>query len=281
MSESLAQDPMLPRRYRVLRAWEELQGVSTMELAPVDGAAVAFLPGQFNMLYAFGVGEVAISISGDAADLGRLVHTTRAVGAVSSALTRLQMGDMLGVRGPFGSPWPVATQTGRHIVFVAGGLGLAPLRPAIYHVLANRQDYAGLTLVYGARSPDELLYAEELKTWKSRFDTVVEVTVDHATPGWTGRVGVVTTVLDHAIAGVDPATISAFLCGPEIMMRFTVTTLGHAGVPPGKVWISMERNMKCAIGFCGHCQFGPDFVCRDGPVFRHDHVAHLIAKKEI
>jgi NAD(P)H-flavin reductase len=272
---------MLPRRYRVMRACEELKGVATIELAPVEGAPLAFQPGQFNMLYAFGVGEVAISISGDAADADKLVHTTRAVGGVSGALTRLREGEMLGVRGPFGTPWPVAAETGRHIIFVAGGLGLAPLRPAIYHLLANRQDYAGLTLVYGARSPDELLYPDEIKAWKSRFDTEVEVTVDHALPGWTGRVGVVTAVLDRALAGIDPATISAFICGPEIMMRFTVMSLGHAGVRQDRVWISMERNMKCAVGFCGHCQFGPDFVCRDGPVFRHDRVAHLITKKEI
>jgi NAD(P)H-flavin reductase len=274
-------DPMLPRRYRVTRAWPELAGVTSMELVPIDGAPVAFQPGQFNMLYAFGVGEVAISISGDAAHPGKLVHTTRAVGAVSAALTRLRAGDMLGVRGPFGSPWPVAAETGRSIVFVAGGLGLAPLRPAIYHVLANRQDYAGLTLVYGARSPDDLVFAEEIKLWKSRFDTEVEVTVDHAQPGWNGRVGVVTTVLDRALAGVEPASVSAFVCGPEIMMRFAVMSLRDAGVSQDRIWISMERNMKCAVGFCGHCQFGPDFVCRDGPVFRHDHVARLIARTEI
>jgi len=272
---------MLPRRYRVRRAWHEFDDVASMELEPVDGPAVAFQPGQFNMLYAFGVGEIAVSISGDAAQTGQLIHTTRAVGQVSAAVTRLRDGDMLGVRGPFGTPWPVAEATGRHVVFVAGGLGLAPLRPAIYHVLANRQDYAGMTLVYGARSPAELLYPDELKSWKSRFDTEVEVTVDHALPGWTGRVGVVTTVLDHALAGTDPATISAFLCGPEIMMRFTVMSLAEAGVPADRVWISMERNMKCAIGFCGHCQFGADFVCRDGPVFRHDKVARLLSIKEV
>ena len=272
---------MLPRRYRVARAWDELSDVRTMELVPIDGEAAAFQPGQFNMLYAFGVGEVAISISGDPADRGKLVHTTRGVGAVSTALTGLRDGDVVGVRGPFGTAWPVAEETGRHIVFVAGGLGLAPLRPAIYHVLANRERYSGLTLVYGARAPDELLFAEEIKTWKSRFDTEVEVTVDHAAPGWTGQVGVVTTPLARLLAGNEAAEISAFVCGPEIMMRFSVMSLAAAGVPEERIWISMERNMKCAIGFCGHCQFGPDFICRDGPVFRHDQVARLITRKEI
>jgi NAD(P)H-flavin reductase len=277
----MAQDPMLPRRYRVKKAWSELSDVSTMELEPIDGDAVPFEPGQFNMLYAFGVGEVAISISGDAADTGKLVHTIRNVGAVSGALAGVSDGDVIGVRGPFGSAWPVAQETGRHIVFVAGGLGLAPLRPAIYHVLNNRDQYPGMTLVYGARSPDDLLFADEIKTWKSRFDTEVEVTVDHAAPGWTGQVGVVTVPLDRTLSGNEGAEVSAFVCGPEIMMRFSVMSLMAAGVPEDKVWISMERNMKCAIGFCGHCQFGGDFICRDGPVFRHDQVSRLIAKKEI
>ena len=274
-------DPMLPRRYRVRRAWSELDGVTSMELNPLDGPAVGFQPGQFNMLYAFGIGEAAISISSDPARPDRLVHTIRSVGAVSAALSALEDGDMVGVRGPFGAGWPIATETGRHIVFVAGGLGLAPLRPAIYHVLEHRQDYTGLTLVYGARSPQDLLYANEIKRWKSRFDTDVEVTVDHAAADWTGRVGVVTTCLDRVLAGSDPSSMSAFVCGPEIMMRFAVKSLAGGGVPQDRIWISMERNMKCAIGFCGHCQFGPEFVCRDGPVFRYDRVAALMAEKEI
>jgi NAD(P)H-flavin reductase len=272
---------MLPRRYRVRKTWKELADVSTMELEALEGQSMAFQPGQFNMLYAFGVGEVAISISGDPAEEGKLVHTIRDVGAVSGALASVSDGDMIGVRGPFGSAWPVAEQTGRHIVFVAGGLGLAPLRPAIYHVLNNRDQYAGLTVVYGSRSPHDLLYAEEVRGWKSRFDTEIEVTVDHAEPGWTGQVGVVTVPLDRALAGNNGAEVSAFVCGPEIMMRFSVMSLKAAGVSEDKIWISMERNMKCAIGFCGHCQFGGDFICRDGPVFRHDHVAKLINRKEV
>lgn len=271
---------MFPKRYRVQKAWDELADVRSMELVAVDGEHDGFAPGQFNMLYAFGVGEVAISISGDPDDKGKLVHTTRNVGAVSGAITRLQEGEVVGVRGPFGTAWPVKQETGRHIVFVAGGLGLAPLRPAIYHVLANRDQYSGMTLIYGARSPDELLYAEEIKAWKSRFDTEIEVTVDHAAPGWTGQVGVVTTPLARALSGSAADQISAFVCGPEIMMRFSVMSLTAAGVPEEKIWISMERNMKCAIGFCGHCQFGPDFICRDGPVFRQNRIGKLITRKE-
>lgn len=281
MHDAPASDPMIPRRYRVLRAWSEIDDVISMELSPLDGPPVPFKPGQFNMIYSFGVGEAAISISGDMGDPARLIHTTRAVGAVSSAITGLCAGDMVGIRGPFGSHWPIEEQAGRQIVFVAGGLGLPPLRPAIYHVLQNRPDYEGLTLVYGARSPDTLIYPNELKEWKSRFDTEVEVTVDHAPQGWTGRVGVVTTCLDRALAGVETANVSAFVCGPEIMMRFTVLSLITAGVAQDRIWVSLERNMKCAIGFCGHCQYGPDFVCRDGPVFRYDKVAKRLGLKEI
>ncbi|WP_291839370.1 FAD/NAD(P)-binding protein [Limimaricola sp.] len=273
-------DPMVPRRFRVRKAWDEIDGVATMELDPVDGPQIAFQPGQFNMLYAFGVGEIAVSISGDAARADTLTHTTRAVGAVSTAITRLKAGDMVGVRGPFGSAWPIAEQEGRHIVFVAGGLGLAPLRPAIYHVLNNRDRYAGFTLVYGARSPSELVFADEVKDWKSRFDTEIEVTVDHAAPGWTGHVGVVTTWLDKTLLTVDPATVSAFMCGPEIMMRFSAASLANAGVAAERQFVSLERNMKCAIGFCGHCQYGADFICRDGPVFRYDAVAARLKLKE-
>lgn len=281
MTAALAMpDPMLPRRFRLRKAWDEIAGVTTMELDPVEGPQLTFRPGQFNMLYAFGVGEIAVSISGDAARADTLTHTTRAVGAVSTAITRLKAGDMLGVRGPFGSAWPIAEEAGRHIVFIAGGLGLAPLRPAIYHVLKNRDRYAGITLIYGARSPEELIFADELKDWKSRFDTEVEVTIDHAAPGWTGRVGVVTTWLDKTLLTVDPATVSAFMCGPEIMMRFSAASLAQAGVAAERQFVSLERNMKCAIGFCGHCQYGADFICRDGPVFRHDQVAARLKLKE-
>lgn len=281
MSDLHTQVPMVPRRYRVGRAFQELSDVQTMELQPIDGDAVPFLPGQFNMLHAFGVGEIAISISGDPADVERLTHTTRSVGAVSTAINSLREGDMVGVRGPFGTAWPVASETGRHIVFVAGGLGLAPLRPAIYHVLANRDQYTRVTLVYGVRSPSDLLYADEVHSWKARFDTEVDVTVDHADQSWTGQVGVVTVSLDRSLSGNDGTEISAFLCGPEIMMRFSVASLKKVGVPDERIWVSMERNMKCGIGHCGHCQFGPYFMCRDGPVFRYDQVAPLITRKEI
>ncbi|MDJ0824398.1 MAG: FAD/NAD(P)-binding protein [Rhodobacter sp.] len=281
MDVSNIQDPMLPRRYRVAEVWEELDDVATMSLLPIDGPPRPFKAGQFNMLYAYGVGEAAISISGDPAVPERLIHTTRNVGKVSAALTRLRAGDMLGVRGPFGSDWPVEEQKGRHMLFIAGGLGLAPLRGAICQALADRLDYEEVSLLFGARSPNDLLYRSQVAEWGAFSGANVEVTVDTAARGWTGHVGVVTTRLERILNGQDHANVSAFICGPEIMMRFTAQDLVELGVPTDKIWVSMERNMKCALGFCGHCQWGPDFVCKDGPVFRYDQIGRRLAMREI
>jgi NAD(P)H-flavin reductase len=243
----------------------------------VDTSDFAFAPGQFNMLYAFGVGEIPVSVSGDPVKPGPLVHTIRAVGDVSRALTRLKRGDALGLRGPFGSAWPVAESRGRDIVVAAGGLGLAPLRPAIYHLLAERNAYGRIAVLYGSRSPDDILYRRELESWRRRLD--VEVTVDRATNSWHGNVGVVTKLIGRA--GFDPDRTVALVCGPEIMMRFTANALESAGVAAERIFVSMERNMKCAVGHCGHCQFGPTLVCRDGPVMRYDRVNRLMLIREL
>ena len=277
----LVADPMLPRRFRVTEAWRELDDVMSLSLAPVDGDPISFAAGQFNMLYAFGVGEAAISISGDPTREGELIHTIRNVGAVSAALTDVTPGDMVGLRGPFGAGWPVAEQKGRHLVFLAGGLGLAPLRPALLQAIHASKDYAGITVLVGARSPRDILYAYELADWASQDGMALHVTVDHAAPGWTGVVGVVTTRIEKALNGRDPAQVSAFVCGPEIMMRYGGLALADAGVPVDRIWASMERNMKCAVGLCGHCQYGPDFVCKDGPVFRHDQLVQRMRLREI
>lgn len=263
--------PMLPTSARVRRVAREIEGVVTMELDAPEG--FAFAPGQFTMLYLFGIGEVAISISGDPARPERLVHTIRAVGSVTTPLVRVKAGDVLGVRGPFGTPWPVAApeSRGRDVLFVAGGLGLAPLRPAILHVLAHRDDYGRVVVRYGARTPDDLLFRRELERWRGRFDVDLDVTVDRAGEDWHGHVGVVPDLLRSA--AFDPANVVAMICGPEVMMRFTVRALERRGVPARATWVSMERNMKCAVGHCGHCQLGPAFVCKDGPVFRFDQVA--------
>ncbi len=271
--------PMVPRPYRVQRVRRETGDVSTLWLEPVEDATKPFAPGQFNMLYTFGVGEVPISISGGFAPPGGLMHTVRGVGPVSTALCRSKRGDVLGVRGPFGRGWPIDDAAGRDVVIVAGGIGLAPLRPAIEQLLAQREQYGRIVLLYGGRTPSDLLYRRELGQWRSRFDLEVEITVDASSVGWRGYVGLVTTLIPRAL--FDPSEAIAFVCGPEVMMRFTVAELQDRGVPTESIYISMERNMKCAVGFCGHCQFGPTFICKDGPVFRYDQVAPLLRIREL
>lgn len=278
MTAALA-DPMLPRIARVCRRRRDGPQIWTLDIEEEDTAAAGFAPGQFNMLTVFGVGEVPISLSGDPAAPGRLVHTIRAVGAVSRALTELKPGDAVGLRGPFGRGWPMADTAGRDVVVVAGGLGLAPLRPALYRLMAERERYGNVVLLYGTRSPDDILFRRELESWRRRLDVDIEVTVDHALADWRGHVGVVTTLVPHA--AFDPMNTIALVCGPEVMMRFAIAALRDAGVGDEAIYLSMERNMKCAVGFCGHCQFGPDFVCRDGPVVRYDRVRSLLALKEI
>lgn len=265
-----------PRMWAVHSARSELTGVQTLVLEPPE--PVRFAPGQFNMLYAFGVGEVPISIAGDPAQPGRLEHTIRAVGAVTRALVAAQPGQLLGVRGPFGQGWPLEAARGRDVVFIAGGLGLAPLRPAILQVLAQRQAYGAVTVLYGARSPDDLLYREELARWRGRFDCRVEVIVDRAGPDWRGPVGVVTKLIGQAHIEPDDAI---FVCGPELMMRFVVRELSGRGVPESAIWVSLERSMKCGVGLCGHCQLGGSFVCKDGPVYRYDRIAESFLGREV
>ena len=271
-------DPMTPEPYRVARLHDELTDTFTLELEPID-RDISFEPGQFTMLYVFGVGEVPISVSGDPGRRGQLVQTVRSVGPVTDALQALSPGDYVGVRGPFGTSWPMQAAEGHDVVIMGGGIGLAPLRPAIYHVLNNRDRYKDFVLLYGARSPQELLYAQELQEWGGRFDMTVLVTVDVATRGWTGSVGVVTKLVGRGPYDADDAVV--FLCGPGIMMRYGAQSLLDQGVSAERIFVSMERNMKCAIGFCGHCQFGPTFICKDGPVFPFNDVQKLIQVREV
>jgi len=275
-----AADVMRPDLYRIQRVRRETHDTFTVELRPDRGGArIAYRPGQFNMVYVFGAGEIPISISGDPAAATRLVHTTRAVGTVTNMMGRLKAGDVVGVRGPFGTPWPTEIARGHDVVVVAGGIGLAPLRPVLYWVLAHRADYGRVVLLYGARTPQDLLYRRELEQWRARFDVDVYVTVDRGSQAWRGGVGVVTSLIPKA--PFDPRDAVAMMCGPEVMMRYTALELQRRGVPVGQIYVSMERNMKCAVGFCGHCQFGQYFVCRDGPVFPYDRVQELINRWEI
>jgi len=274
---SAVADPMLPVIERVARVRRESADIWTLEIEPAGG--FDFLPGQFNMLYALGVGEAAISISGDPAERGRLIHTIRAVGRVSEALTRLKPGDPIGVRGPYGRGWPVEEAVGADVIIVAGGLGLAPLRPAIYRFLAERPRFGRLVLLVGMRQPDDILFQHELERWRRGLDIDLAVTVDHAGGDWRGNVGVVTTLIPRA--SFDPTHAVALICGPEVMMRFTIAGLAALGVPANATYVSMERNMKCAIGLCGHCQFGPTFVCKDGPVFTYELLRPIFGIREI
>ena len=273
-------DPMVPRLCRAHRLRRETDDTFTLELEPMDGSdGFPFQAGQFNMLYLFGVGEVPISISGDASKPKTLVHTTRVVGSVTGAMLKLKRGDAVGVRGPFGSRWPVEESEGSDLVLVAGGIGLAPSRPVLYSVLARRKKYNRVVLLYGTRTPADILYNRELEVWRSRFDLGIEVTVDRATGNWQGDVGVVTKLIPRA--PFDPRSAVAMICGPEVMMRFTVMELEKRGIPARNIFVSMERNMKCAVGFCGHCQFGPTFICKDGPVFCYGKIRPFVELREV
>lgn len=267
----------LPQMYRIASVQRELADTVTLELAPRAGRCPKILPGQFNMLYAFGTGEIPVSMSGDCIDDGRCVHTVREVGAVSRALAALDPGDMIGVRGPFGAAWPLAEAEGADLLLIAGGVGLAPLRPAVYQALRRRERFGRVAVLCGARNPQTLLYRDELARWRQSL--VVELTVDHADAEWQEHVGVVPDLIPRTT--FDPAETVAMVCGPEVMMRFSAAALLAAGVPGERIYLSLERNMKCAIGLCGHCQFGPAFICRDGPVMRYDRIAALLSVREV
>ena len=270
-------DPLRPVVFEIIDVIVEAPGVFTHIYRPTGRQGLApSRPGQFNMVTAFGVGEVPISVSGHPA---ALAHTVRVAGSVTRAMSKLRVGERVGLRGPFGVPWPLEQAQGGDLVIVAGGIGLAPLRSAVRHGLANRAEYRRLILLYGARSPTDLLYADELAEWRARFDFEVAVTVDRAGSDWHGEVGMVTNLIQRA--GFDPATSTALVCGPEAMMRFVAQSLVDRGISEERVFLSVERNMKCAVGWCGHCQFGPEFVCRTGPVFPYPRVADLLAVKEL
>lgn len=259
---------------RVLATREETDDTVSLTVA----GARPFAPGQFNMLYAFGVGEVPISVSSDP-DGSELVHTVRRVGRVTEALGRLRPGDALGVRGPFGTAWPVHAASGKHLLVVAGGIGLAPLRPVVYQALSRRDEFERVTLLYGARSPDQMLFADELERWAASPEIEVEVTVDRGDPGWHGNVGVVTKLVEQL--SLDASRVVAMACGPEVMMRFVARSLLRRGLSQERIFLSAERSMKCAAGFCGHCQLGPLLLCRDGPVLRYDRLAPLLCVQEL
>ena len=275
----MTRDPMLPEALRISRVVRETADTFTLTLNAAERGGFFFLPGQFNMLYLHGAGEVPVSISGDPARPMYLVHTIRAVGSVTRPMQALEKGDEIGVRGPFGTSWPLERARGRDVLVVAGGIGLAPLRPVVYHVLKHRKRFDHLVILYGARTPADLLYEKELARWRGRLDVELDVTVDRAEADYRGRSGVVTKLLSRV--SFDPENAIAFLCGPEVMMRFAARELEQRGMRDSDIWVSAERNMKCGLGTCGHCQLGPVFVCKDGPVFRHSRIAPLLTRREL
>ncbi len=274
------QDPMIPSPFVIRRVQKETYDTFTIEIEPADGPkGFHFAAGQFNMLYVFGVGEVPISLSGSPGPADTLKHTIRAAGTVTNALAKLKRGDVLGVRGPYGTSWPVEDATGKDVLLISGGIGLAPLRPVLYQLFSQRRKYGKITLLYGAKTPKDILYRHELEKWGKRFNMDVMVTVDKVSEDWNGNGGVVTTLIPQTPLD-SPRTI-AMICGPEVMMRFTIAELQKNGMGDASIFISMERNMKCGIGLCGHCQCGPLFMCKDGPIFRYDRIKYFFAKKEM
>lgn len=272
-----AESPWCPATVRINRMIPEVEGVATYDLVfanPAEQAAYSFEPGQFNMLYLPGVGEIAISISDDPQRREGCAHTIRVAGNVTRTLSTLRTGDTLGLRGPFGTHWPIRECIGRDVVVVTGGIGLAPLRPAIYALLSQRRQVGRLNLLYGGRTPEALLYQREYEQW-IRQGLLIQTTVDRSTPGWLGNVGVVTLLLER-LRTFDPRNTVLLCCGPEVMMKYTALTALSRGLRPEQIWVSMERNMQCALGFCGHCQLGPEFICKDGPVFRYDRISRWI-----
>ncbi len=275
-----ATSAMTPTAYRVTERVVENADSVTLCLEPVESALPAPQPGEFMMLYKFGVGEIAISVSGDptSAD-GTITHTVRAVGAVSRALCDTRPGSVVGVRGPFGTSWGLSEAAGRDLVIVAGGVGLAPLRPVVLGALAHRGEYGKVVLIAGARSRAEFLFADELAQWQRDQLIEVHITVDVPVQGWPGDVGLVTEPLRRLTLVADRTT--AFLCGPEPMMRFGAEALLVKGLSPSDIRVSLERNMQCGVGWCGHCQLGPLLLCRDGPVVGYDIAAPLLTVKEL
>ncbi len=270
---AIAENPWLTQTVEIDSITPEVPGVATYHLRFRDAtqhAEYRYQAGQFNMLYLPGVGEIPISLSAGLDRQGTWDHTIRVAGNATRKLAGLGRGGSLGLRGPYGSSWPLDACAGADILLVAGGIGLAPLRPAVYHLLAARKRFGRRTLLYGGRTPGTLLYGREYDAW-SGDGLDVQTTVDRSEPGWLGNVGVVPLLLDR-LRPLSPGNSVLFLCGPEVMMRYTVRSALGRGLRKDQIWVSLERNMQCAVGLCGHCQLGPAFVCKDGPIFRYDRI---------
>ena len=263
-STEAASVPMIPQIYRVVNKIWNLPDTATLSVVPTSGRLPRFEPAQASMLGAWGVGEAAISISSSADVVTHHDYTIRRAGPITNTLVETPIGGTIMVRGPFGTPWPLSDLGATELLIVAGGLGLAPLKAAVERALLS-PFLERLTVICGARTPDHLLFGHDTARWR-RSGAEVVVTVDEAPEGWLGAVGLVTDILDEGrCAGLGPAT-AAFVCGPDLMMQATTDSLLRLGLSAKRIWLSLERNMQCGIGLCGHCQLGPLLVCRGGPV---------------
>jgi len=231
-----------------------------------------FLQGQFNMVYVPGVGEVAMSISSDPDD-ETLEHTIRIVGRTTAVIAGLGVGDFLGLRGPYGSAWPLQEARWKDVLVITGGLGCAPVTGAIEYMFRRRANYGRITIMHGVKKPADLVHADHFEAWRREPNTQVLLTTDQPDRTWRDRTGVVTELFEEV--DIDPGRTVVFMCGPEVMMRYAMHSLGQRGVSQDRVFVSLERNMKCAVGLCGHCQFGPEFVCKDGPIFPFRRIARF------
>ena len=259
---------------------EEADDVFSLRLRIRDpdlAAAYRFAPGQFNMLYLHGVGEIPISIVSDPDEPGQLMHTLRAVGRVTRGFARLQVGDHIGVRGPFGRGWPLAAVEGRDLLLITGGLGCAPLVSVIEYVMRRRARFGHVTIIQGVKHHHDLIWRARYEGWMRQPDTRVLLAADVADAGWTWHVGLVTELLDQVPLGAGGA--ATLVCGPEPMMQAAARRCLELGVDEQDIWLSMERNMQCATGHCGHCQLGPAFICRDGPVFPYARLRPWLGRK--
>jgi NAD(P)H-flavin reductase len=273
-------EPMLPFWAEIVEVVREAPNVSTYWLKFLDPGlreGFHFKAGQFNMVSVPGLGEAAISISSDMEDSSRIGHTIRSVGNVTSFITRMKVGEVLGIRGPFGNWWPVEDWTGKDIVIAAGGIGLPPMRPVLYYIMNHRHEFGKVIVLYGARTPNDLQFSLEYKAWQEK-DIEIQVTVDRGDDTWQGRVGVVPILFYNT--RVDPHNSVILTCGPEIMIRFVIFEALARRVPPERIYVSLERNMRCGMGSCGHCQLGPFFVCKDGPVFSFDKLQPYVNVEE-
>ena len=273
-------DPHLPHVAVIDERTQESPNIFTLRLQYEDTGmqeAFEFSPGQFNMVTLFGVGEIPISIVNDPLDSHFFDHTIRVVGRVSEGMSRLQPGDRVGIRGPFGRGWPMERIKGQDVLLITGGLGCAPLVSVIRYLLRRREDYGHIHILQGVKHSDDLIWREQYNEWAKARDVRIMLAADVASKNWSGQQGMVTELIDQISLRSQRTVV--LLCGPELMMLAAVATLRELGIPDNHIWFSMERNMQCGIGQCGHCQIGPQFVCQDGPVFCYSELADFFGAK--